>query len=140
MAAATARVRVFSDGRALVETAGHEICNGLYTVVAQTASERLGIPVEKVSVALGDTDLPPAPVAGGSISTASICTVVAQACDSLRMRLGQDGKPASDVAAAMKDGGMGALEEYAESLPQAWPRTVSRLCIKARPCLWVARG
>ena len=81
MAAATARVRVFSDGRALVETAGHEIGNGLYTVVAQTASERLGIPVEKVSVALGDTDLPPAPVAGGSISTASVCTVVAEACE-----------------------------------------------------------
>ena len=81
MAAATARVRVFSDGRALVETAGHEIGNGLYTVVAQTASERLGIAVDKVSVSLGDTDLPPAPVAGGSISTASVCTVVAQACD-----------------------------------------------------------
>ena len=64
---------------ALVETAGHEIGNGLYTVLAQTASERLGIPVEKVSVVLGDTDLPPAPVAGGSISTASVCTVVAQA-------------------------------------------------------------
>jgi xanthine dehydrogenase YagR molybdenum-binding subunit len=117
MAAATARVRVFSDGRALVETAGHEIGNGLYTVLAQTASERLGIPVDKVSVALGDTDLPPAPVAGGSISTASICTVVAQACDSVRIRLGQDGKPASDVIAAMKDRGMGALEEYAESVP-----------------------
>jgi xanthine dehydrogenase YagR molybdenum-binding subunit len=117
MAAATARVRVFSDGHALVETAGHEIGNGLYTVVAQTAAERLGIPVDKVSVSLGDTDLPPAPVAGGSISTASICTVVAQACDSIRMRLGQDGKPASDVTRAMTDRGMGALEDYAESLP-----------------------
>ncbi len=117
MAAAAARVRVLADGHALVETAGHEIGNGLYTVVAQTASERLGIPVEKISVALGDTDLPPAPVAGGSISTASVCTVVAQACDSLRMRLGQDGKPASDIAAAMKERGMGALEDYAESVP-----------------------
>ena len=47
MAAATARVRVFPDGRAQVETAGHEIGNGLYTVVAQTAAERLGLPVEK---------------------------------------------------------------------------------------------
>jgi xanthine dehydrogenase YagR molybdenum-binding subunit len=117
MAAATARVRVFADGRALVETAGHEIGNGLYTVAAQTASEGLGIPVEKVSVSLGDTDLPPAPVAGGSISTASVCTVIAQACDAIRMRLGQDGKPASDVIGAMKYRGMGALEEYAESLP-----------------------
>jgi xanthine dehydrogenase YagR molybdenum-binding subunit len=117
MAAATARVRVFADGRALVETAGHEIGNGLYTVAAQTASEGLGIPVEKISVSLGDTDLPPAPVAGGSISTASVCTVIAQACDAIRMRLGQDGKPASDVIVAMKDRGMGALEEYAESVP-----------------------
>src|ERR1700722_8767204 len=111
------RVRVFADGRALVETAGHKIGNGLYTVVAQAAAERLGIPVEKVSVSLGDTDLPPAPVAGGSISTASVCTVLAQACDAIRIRLDQDGKPAGDVAAAMKDRGMGALEEYAESLP-----------------------
>jgi xanthine dehydrogenase YagR molybdenum-binding subunit len=117
MAAATARVRVFADGRALVETAGHEIGNGLYTVAAQTASQGLGIPVEKVSVSLGDTDLPPAPVAGGSISTASVCTVIVQACDAIRMRLGQDGKPAADVTAAMKDRGMGALEEYAESIP-----------------------
>ena len=117
MAAATARVRVFADGRALVETAGHEIGNGLYTVAAQTASEGLGMPVEKVSVSLGDTDLPPAPVAGGSISTASVCTVIAQACNAIRMRLGQDGKPAADVTAAMKDRGMGALEEYAESVP-----------------------
>jgi xanthine dehydrogenase YagR molybdenum-binding subunit len=117
MAAATARVRVFADGRALVETAGHEIGNGLYTVAAQTAAEGLGIPVEKVSVSLGDTDLPPAPVAGGSISTASVCTVIAQACDAIRMRLGEDGKPVPDVIATMKDRGMGALEEYAESVP-----------------------
>jgi xanthine dehydrogenase YagR molybdenum-binding subunit len=122
MAAATARVRVFADGRALVETAGHEIGNGLYTVAAQTASDGLGIPVEKVSVSLGDTDLPPAPVAGGSISTASICTVIAQACDAIRMRLGQDGKPATDVAAALKERGMGALEEYAESVPHGVPK------------------
>ena len=134
MAAATARVRVFADGRALVETAGHEIGNGLYTVVAQTAAERLGIPVEKVSVSLGDTDLPPAPVAGGSISTASVCTVVAQACDAIRIRLGQDGKPAGDVAAAMKDRGMRSPCRTAS------PRTAFRRCIKARRCLWAARG
>ena len=102
--------------------------------------ERLGIPVEKVSVSLGDTDLPPAPVAGGSISTASVCTVVAQACDAIRIRLGQDGKPAGDDAAAMKDRGMGALEEYAGPCRTASPRTAFRRCIKAPPCQWAARG
>src|SRR3984957_15220526 len=43
MAAATARVRVFADGRALVETAGHEIGNGLYTVRGHAAAEDRGM-------------------------------------------------------------------------------------------------
>ena len=94
MAAAAARVSLFPDGTARVETAGHEIGNGAYTVVAQTAAERLGLPYEKVSVLLGDTDLPPAPVAGGSISTASVCSVVAQACDQIKARLADGGAPA----------------------------------------------
>jgi xanthine dehydrogenase YagR molybdenum-binding subunit len=69
------------------------------------------------------------PVAGGSISTASVCTVIAQACDAIRMRLGQDGKPASDVAGAMKERGMGALEEYAESAPHGVAKDgVQALC------------
>jgi xanthine dehydrogenase YagR molybdenum-binding subunit len=122
MAAAAARVRLFADGRVQVETAGHEIGNGLYTVAAQTAAERLGIPVEMVAVSLGDTDLPPAPVAGGSISTASICTVIAEACDAIRTRLGENGTSAADVAQAIKDRGMGAIEEYAESLPHGAPK------------------
>ena len=46
-----------------------------------TAADRLGVRVENVTVELGDTDLPPAPVAGGSNTTASVCNVVAKACD-----------------------------------------------------------
>ena len=130
MAAAAARVRLFADGRVQVETAGHEIGNGLYTVAAQTAAERLGLPVDRITVNLGDTDLPPAPVAGGSISTASVCTVIAQACDAIRLRLGQNGAPAADVTAAIKDSGMGALEEYAESLPHGVPKNAVQALYK----------
>ena len=39
---------------------------GTYTILAQTAAEALGIPVEQVAVKLGDSALPGAPVAGGS--------------------------------------------------------------------------
>ena len=39
---------------------------GTYTILAQTAAEALGIPVENVAVKLGDSALPRAPVAGGS--------------------------------------------------------------------------
>jgi xanthine dehydrogenase YagR molybdenum-binding subunit len=87
MAPAAARVRLQRDGRARVEIAGHEIGNGAYTVIAQAAAERLGVPVEKVSVFIGDSDLPPAPVAGGSNSTASTCSAVMMVCDQIRQRL-----------------------------------------------------
>jgi xanthine dehydrogenase YagR molybdenum-binding subunit len=87
MAPAAARVRLQRDGRARVEIAGHEIGNGAYTVIGQAAADRLGIPFEKVSVHIGDSDLPPAPVAGGSNSTASTCSAVMMVCDRIRQRL-----------------------------------------------------
>jgi xanthine dehydrogenase YagR molybdenum-binding subunit len=87
MAPAAARVRLQRDGRTRVEIAGHEIGNGAYTVIGQAAAEKLGVPVEKVSVLIGDSDLPPAPVAGGSNSTASTCSAVLMVCDQIRQRL-----------------------------------------------------
>ncbi len=87
MAPAAARVRLQRDGRARVEIAGHEIGNGAYTVIAQAAAEKLGVPLEKVAVFIGDSDLPPAPVAGGSNSTASTCSAVMMVCDQVRQRL-----------------------------------------------------
>jgi xanthine dehydrogenase YagR molybdenum-binding subunit len=87
MAPAAARIRLQRDGRTRVAIAGHEIGNGAYTVIAQQAAERLGVPVDKVTVELGDSDLPPAPVAGGSNSTASTCSAVMMVCDQIRQRL-----------------------------------------------------
>jgi xanthine dehydrogenase YagR molybdenum-binding subunit len=87
MAPAAARVRLQRDGRTRVEIAGHEIGNGAYTVIAQAAAEKLGVPLEKVAVFIGDSDLPPAPVAGGSNSTASTCSAVMMVCDQVRQRL-----------------------------------------------------
>jgi xanthine dehydrogenase YagR molybdenum-binding subunit len=87
MAPSAARVRLQRDGRTRVEIAGHEIGTGAYTVIAQAAAERLGVPLEKVSVFIGDSNLPPAPVAGGSNSTASTCSAVMMVCDKVRQRL-----------------------------------------------------
>src|SRR5262249_20156844 len=66
VAPAAARVTVTPQGAVKVQTAAHEIGNGAYTVIALVAADKLGVPVGKVSVELGDSDLPPAPVAGGS--------------------------------------------------------------------------
>jgi xanthine dehydrogenase YagR molybdenum-binding subunit len=89
MAPAAARVHLQRDGRTRVEIAGHEIGTGAYTVIGQAAAEKLGVPIEKVSVFIGDSDLPPAPVAGGSNSTASTCSAVMMVCDKIRQRLFQ---------------------------------------------------
>ncbi len=117
MAPAAARVRLLPDGTARVETASHEIGTGIYTVVAQIAAERLGLPVDKVTVALGDTNWPPAPVSGGSITTASVCNVVAQACDAIRAKLTNETTHSADLAEALAKRNIGAIEEYAEWMP-----------------------
>ena len=122
MAPAAARVSLIANGTARVETAGHEIGNGAYTVIGQTAAERLSLPVEKVTVLLGDTNLPPAPVAGGSISTASVCSAVAQACDAIRARLANGASAPADLVAALIDRGSGSVEEYAEWTPHGAPK------------------
>src|SRR5581483_12393628 len=53
------------------------------------AAEALGVNYADVSVFIGDSDLPPAPVAGGSNSTASTCSAVVTVCNSIRQRLRQ---------------------------------------------------
>jgi xanthine dehydrogenase YagR molybdenum-binding subunit len=72
----TARVELRDDGSALVATATQDIGTGTYTVLAQIAAEKLQIPVEKVEVVLGDSSLPPGPLSGGSMATASVIPAV----------------------------------------------------------------
>jgi xanthine dehydrogenase YagR molybdenum-binding subunit len=85
--AATARVSLTPAGTARVETAAQDLGTGAYTVIAQTAADRLGIEVDNVHVEIGDTNLPPAGLAAGSTHTASVCNVVAKACEDIRARI-----------------------------------------------------
>jgi xanthine dehydrogenase YagR molybdenum-binding subunit len=103
MGPAAARVRLQRDGRTRVEIAGHEIGTGAYTVIAQAAAEKLGLPVEKISVLIGDSDLPPAPVAGGSNSTASTCSAVMMVCEQIRQRLFKALMPNESLADKTKE-------------------------------------
>ncbi|HTI67978.1 MAG TPA: xanthine dehydrogenase family protein molybdopterin-binding subunit [Caulobacteraceae bacterium] len=87
--ASAARVLLSSDGTARVQVAFEEIGQGAYTMVAHTAADRLGLPISRVRVELGDTDLPPGTVAGGSNGTASTANAVAQTCELVRARLAE---------------------------------------------------
>lgn len=80
-----ASIRVAQDGagNVRVETAHHEIGNGLYTLLATIASERLNVPLDRVTVVLGDTGLPAAGISGGSATTTSLANALADACAAL---------------------------------------------------------
>jgi xanthine dehydrogenase YagR molybdenum-binding subunit len=86
---AECRVTLTPDLRAIVEVGTHEIGTGIRTVVAMTASDLLGLPLDAIEVNIGDSRLPAAPMSAGSNSTASVCTVVAKACEAIRQRIAQ---------------------------------------------------
>ncbi|HEY9228401.1 MAG TPA: xanthine dehydrogenase family protein molybdopterin-binding subunit [Gemmatimonadaceae bacterium] len=77
--AAHVRVELRDDGTARVSCATQDIGTGTYTVMAQIASDKLELPIERVQVVLGDTTLPPGPLSGGSMSTASVIPALMEA-------------------------------------------------------------
>src|SRR5438874_2490178 len=79
--AADASVQLRDDGSVRVACATQDIGTGTYTNLAQIASHKTGVPLEKVEVALGDTSLPEGPISGGSMVTPSIVPAVFQAAD-----------------------------------------------------------
>src|SRR6266403_1463206 len=78
---AAANVELRDDGTARVACGAQDIGTGTYTVLALLTSEKTGVAVEKVEVALGDTELPLGPVSGGSWATASVVPAVFAAAD-----------------------------------------------------------
>ncbi|MFB4426336.1 xanthine dehydrogenase family protein molybdopterin-binding subunit [Streptomyces sp. QL37] len=93
-----ARVRLDADGTALVESATSDMGPGTYTSMTQVAADALGLAVRNVTFRLGDTDLPPAPIHGGSLTMASVGSTVQDGCDKLRQQaitlaVGDEGSP-----------------------------------------------
>jgi xanthine dehydrogenase YagR molybdenum-binding subunit len=78
---AEASVQLRDDGTARVACATQDIGTGTYTNLAQLASHKTGVPLEKVEVALGDTSLPEGPLSGGSMATESVVPAVFAAAD-----------------------------------------------------------
>jgi hypothetical protein len=79
---AAANVELRDDGTARVACGTQDIGTGTYTILAQLTSQRTGVPLEKVEVALGDTSLPEGPISGGSMATGSVIPAVFAAADS----------------------------------------------------------
>jgi len=84
---ASALVRFQPNGRILVASGTQEIGTGNYTVLTEVAAAVLRVPAASIDARLGDTNLPPAPISAGSMSTASITPAVKTAAENARRML-----------------------------------------------------
>ncbi|MBC5794779.1 xanthine dehydrogenase family protein molybdopterin-binding subunit [Sphaerospermopsis sp. LEGE 00249] len=105
---ATVKVRLLADGTAHVLTSGNDMGTGAYTIVAGTAAEFLGLPVEKVKVELGDSLFPNGGIAGGSQMTANLIPAVMTACEEV-LKTAQ-AKNAQDAFASLRQSQRAAFE------------------------------
>ena len=70
------RIVLTANGHAEVSCATSDIGTGTYTIMAQVAADMLGLPIENITIKLGDSSLPQAPVEGGSWIAASVSHAV----------------------------------------------------------------
>jgi xanthine dehydrogenase YagR molybdenum-binding subunit len=82
-----ARIVLTGNGHAEVSCATLDIGTGTYTVMAQVAADLLGVPIENVTVKLGDSTLPMSQVEGGSWTAASVAHAIAVTADEVRKEL-----------------------------------------------------
>ena len=122
-----ARARLFADGSLEVASATADIGTGTYTVMTQVASETLGIGADRITARLGDSDLPAAPVEGGSWGAASTGAAVQLACKALTEKLFKqaakmEGKPLGDAGfegVELREGRMQVAADPARSVALA---------------------
>ncbi|MBY4731094.1 aldehyde oxidoreductase molybdenum-binding subunit PaoC [Cupriavidus pauculus] len=93
-----ARVSIDQNGMVIVETDMTDIGTGSYTVIAQTAAEMLGVPLERVVARLGDSQYPVSCGSGGQWGGNSSTAGVYAACVKLRQTLAERAGFSADEA------------------------------------------
>jgi xanthine dehydrogenase YagR molybdenum-binding subunit len=104
MLPAEALARLLPDGTVEVASGTVDIGNGSRTVFRQLAADVLGLPVDRVRFDLGHSDLPEAPRASGSLSSASVGSAVVLACRALLEKTGGSWKTPVEVRVKSEPG------------------------------------
>ncbi|UYZ64652.1 xanthine dehydrogenase family protein molybdopterin-binding subunit [Hymenobacter weizhouensis] len=82
-----ARVRLYADGRAVVQAGATDLGTGTYTIITQVAADALGLPPENVRFELGDTVLPTTQWSGGSTAAGRVSSSVYLAAQEVWQKL-----------------------------------------------------
>ena len=94
------RIVLTADDHAEIACATSDIGTGTYTIMAQVAADMLGLPIENISVKLGNSTLPQSPVEGGSWIAASVCNAIVGTAAEVRRDLLQLAKAMPNSALA----------------------------------------
>jgi len=104
-----ARVRLDGRGIVTVETDMTDIGTGSYTIIAQTAAEMMGVPLERVVVRLGDSAFPVSAGSGGqwgaNCSTAGVYAACVKLREAVLQRAGLPGEGAAFADGMVRAGG-----------------------------------
>jgi xanthine dehydrogenase YagR molybdenum-binding subunit len=92
-------------------------------VLTQIAADTLGVAVEQVRIEIGDSALPRAGVAGGSMGTASWGTAVVRACERLPETGGEEAH--ADTTDEVKAQAPRARHGFGAQFVEAWVDTAS---------------
>jgi len=117
MPGGVARLTLTNEGHAHVEVPAHEMGMGTQTTTTVVAAERLGLPLDQVTVAYGDSSFPGTFLAGGSSQTASVGAALVAAHEQLvteLLKLAVKDSPLAGLQAShvrSRDGGLAALED-----------------------------
>jgi xanthine dehydrogenase YagR molybdenum-binding subunit len=81
------RIALSANAHAEVACATSDIGTGTYTIMAQVAADMLGLPLDNVSVRIGDSSLPQSPVEGGSWIATSVANGIVATAEAIRSEL-----------------------------------------------------
>jgi xanthine dehydrogenase YagR molybdenum-binding subunit len=122
--AITVRIALSANGHAEVSCSCSDIGTGTHTIMAQVAADMLGLPLDSITIKLGDSSLPQSPVEGGSWMAASVANGIATTAEAVRKELLRLAKrvpnsPLKDAAAddvALADGKLVSKRDSARAV------------------------
>ena len=85
--AASVKARLEPDGKLLLQCSVNDMGPGTATMMTSVASTELGLPVNRIRVEMGNTNLPPGPMQGGSTVTATVGAAVQETCSALKEQI-----------------------------------------------------
>lgn len=124
-----AACEIHPDGGVVTRIGTQDIGTGTRTLVAIVTAETMGLPLEAVQAAIGDSSFPYAPGSGGSVTAPSVSSIVRVAAENARTQLFAKVAPALGVAdpssLVARDGRIFAAGEPANGM--TWKEACKRL-------------